>query len=126
MRWLSFNLTSVSVMLLLAALPATVASSAVSSTEQAAAESQSSCGCKFDHACFPNKRTLKNAVNAFIDGTWTGELDGVTYGPIEEFCTGNISNMKLLFEYKDTFNADISQFRVRCEGVMARIFLVTF
>ena len=70
----------------------------------------SSCGCEFDHTCFPaDGILLKKAADAFSTGTWdSSHPDYADHGPIEEWCTGLVTNMARLFGYQ-TVNADLSK-----------------
>ena len=79
------------------------------------ARSGADCGCQFEHPCFPtNGVLLKEAVDAYYENpdAWNstnGLLHGVTYGPIEELCTGDVTTLNELFQYKSNFDADISR-----------------
>ena len=78
------------------------------------AASLSSCGCQFNHECFPaDGDSLRQAVKDFNLGTWTGMLGGVDYGlNISEWCTGLVTDMNRLFYNKQNFDEDISLWNV--------------
>ena len=51
---------------------------------------------------------LKEAVNKVVGGTWTdADADTDEYGPIENWCTKEVTTMRNLFYGKSTFNAGI-------------------
>lgn len=64
------------------------------------------------------------AVNAFTatPNAWTGSSGEATYGPIEQWCTGLITDMKNLFKDKASFNADISQWNTENVVTMFSMF----
>ena len=67
------------------------------------------------HTCFPpDGVALKASANLVVQGTWSSSHpDYSTYGPINEWCTGNVRNMKGLFKDATSFNEDISQWNTR-------------
>jgi len=50
--------------------------------------------------------TLKSALAKYFTGTWDDEE--AKYGPIEKWCTSEITSFEQLFQSKSNFNADIS------------------
>jgi len=89
-------------LLLLAALP-----------QLSDAQTGADCGCQFNNACFPDRDTLKTAVDEFTADppTWdgTGTIDGKNYGlNISEWCTNLVPSMSTLFFWKTNFDEDIS------------------
>eukprot|EP00986_Skeletonema_menzelii_P010243 scaffold4939_cov149-Skeletonema_menzelii.AAC.16 len=95
--------TAALLLLLLAALP-----------QLSDAQTGADCGCLFNNACFPDRDTLKFAVDKFTAGLWTdGTIGGTGIGPnyglnISEWCTNLVPSMRGLFNLKANFNADIS------------------
>ena len=58
---------------------------------------------------FANKAALQTAVNLWI----SNESSAIaTYGQINTWCTGNVTDMSELFKNKTTFNDDISNWDV--------------
>ena len=85
-------------LLLLAALP-----------QLSDAQTGADCGCQFNNACFPDRGTLKIAVDEFTAGSWDGTIDGKNYGlNISEWCTNLVTSMNGLFMLKTNFDEDIS------------------
>ncbi len=86
-------------------------SSVISSLPSQSPSYQSSCGCEFDHMCFPaDGILLKKAADAFSTGTWdSSHPDHAAHGPIEEWCTGLVTTMARLFLFRINVNADLSK-----------------
>ena len=74
--------------------------------------SDAQCGCQFNHACFPDRATLRSAVNAYYTAdppTWTGTIGGDNYGlNSSQWCTGLVTNMNSIFQNKGNFDEDLS------------------
>ena len=68
--------------------------------------------------CFADREELKSAVDAYIDtdcGTNQTACEEIAqkYGwPMNSWCVGNVTSLKELFVFKETFNEDISAWDV--------------
>ena len=66
-----------------------------------------------------NGAELKTAVNAYIDNPSSAII---TYGLINSWCVGNVVDMSNLFQYKTTFNEDISAWDTSSVTTMSQMF----
>mmetsp|Transcript_12877 Transcript_12877/g.24181 ORF Transcript_12877/g.24181 Transcript_12877/m.24181 type:complete len:474 (+) Transcript_12877:173-1594(+) len=74
--------------------------------------------------CFPDRTALNSAITSAINfnPTGAGYNDG-TYGTIEDWCfDSGLTDFSLLFQAKNTFNADISGWNVSSVTNMQRMF----
>mmetsp|Transcript_28655 Transcript_28655/g.40951 ORF Transcript_28655/g.40951 Transcript_28655/m.40951 type:complete len:589 (-) Transcript_28655:161-1927(-) len=83
-----------------------------------------------DYTCFVNQDlfdpsittlTLQTAVGKYFGNTWDAS-DTEKYGPIEEWCTSQITSFDQIFLFKPDFNADISGWDTTSATSMSAMF----